>query len=238
MENSENNVSGGNNMKKIISIVVVILVLVAVGYFIFNKKSASKEPVVEAIATVNGVVIPKATYETQLTSAIESYKSQGVDVANAEKLAQIQAQVLDNLIGNELLAQGVKTSGITASSEEVEKQFQAILVQSGGAEKFQAELTKNNMTEVMLRENISKQLTTQAYLLKNIDVSKLVATDEEVSQFYTEYSKAQKEAGQTVPALKEISDQIKQQIVYNKQQTLISNFVASLREKAVIEKKI
>ena len=134
------------------------------------------------------------------------------------------------------LVQGVTKAGIKATPAEVETQFQAVLKQTGGAEGLAAELTKSNLTEAQLRENISKQLAVQAYLLQNIDVKSITVTDAEVAQFYADYSKAQKDAGvKTVPALKELSAQIKQQITANKEQTLIVNFIASLRAAAKVE---
>ena len=49
--------------------------------------------------------------------------------------------------------------------------------------------------------------------IKNIDTKSLTASDAEVNTFYAQYSKAQKDAGQTVPPLKGIAEQIKQQII-------------------------
>lgn len=232
----ENENSESSSKNKVVWIVVAIVALAVVGYFFFGKSKLTN-PVqkVESAVTINGTVIPKTTYDTQLATAIASYKTQGVDVTDATKLSQIKTQVLDNLISNELLAQGVAAAGIKADPAEVEKQYQAILTQAGGAEKLQAEMVKNNLTEATLRENIAKQIAVQAYLLKNIDISTITVSDAEIAQFYADYSKAQKAAGQkTVPALKELSAQIKQQIITNKQQTLVVNFIAALRAKATI----
>ncbi len=225
--------------KNVIISVLVVIVLVAAGYLLLNRKTDTVKPVeqkTDAVATVNGVVIPKTAFDAQLTTALAAVKAQGVDVTDATKLAQIKTQVLDDLIGNELINQGVTRAGIRATPAEVETQFQAILKQAGGAEALATELTKNNLTEAQFRENISKQLTVQTYLLQNIDVKSITVSDAEIAQFYADYSKAQKAAGQkTVPALKELSEQIKQQITANKQQTLIANFVASLRAAAKVE---
>ncbi len=225
--------------KNVIISVLVVIVLVAAGYLLLNRKTDTVKPVeqkTDAVATVNGVAIPKAAFDAQLATALTNVKAQGVDVTDATKLAQIKTQVLDDLIGNELINQGVAKAGIQVTPAEVETQYQAILKQAGSAEALAAELTKNNLTEAQFRENISKQLAVQAYLLQNIDVKSITVSDAEIAQFYADYSKAQKDAGQkTVPALKELSEQIKQQITTNKQQTLIVNFVASLRAAAKVE---
>jgi hypothetical protein len=240
MEENVNNVSSGGSKKKIIPIAILVLVVLAVGaYFVFGKNQAINPANNNAAiaATVNGTIISKATLDTQLASSVAAYKAQGVDVTDAAKLAQIKTQVLDSLIGDELVNQGIAAAGIKVTAEEIEKQFQAVLTQTGGADKLQAELVKNNLTEAQLRDNISKQLTIQKYLAQNIDLTSVTASDAEIAQFYADYSKAQKaaDAKAVVPALKDLSAQIKQQIISNKQQTLITNFIASLRSKATVE---
>jgi len=227
-----------NKKNKIVSIVVLVLAVLLIGSFFVFGKNKTNSPVDNkaSVATVNGVVVPKTSYDTQLTSAIDAYRTQGIDVTDTTQLSQIKTEVLDNLIGNELLAQGTAASGIKATPEEIEKQFQDILTQTGGADVFKAKLVKSNLTEAQLKENISKQLAIQTYLSQNIDEKSITVSDAEIAQFYADYSKSQKDSGQaTVPALKDLSDQIKQQLISDKRQTLITTFVASLRAKAKVE---
>lgn len=230
MDNTEEVKKGGNKM--VWGIILVVIILAVAGYFMFGKKTADVK--VEGVATVNGVVIPKSEFDTQLAAAI---KAQNIDATNTTAIAQVKAQLMESLISNELVNQGIKATGIKATSDEIEKQFQAILTQTGGADKLKEELVKANITEEKLRENISKQLEIQAYLLKNIDASKITVSEKEIAQFYADYSKSQKatDAKAVVPALKDLSEQIKQQITSNKQQALIVSFIATLRAAAKIE---
>ena len=236
--------------KRFITAAVLLLVVLAIGgYFVFGGSKISSiinniatnnkvSTTTASVAIVNGTAISRAAYDTQLASTIASYKSQGVDVAaDATKLSQVKTQVLDDLVNNELLTQGAQSAGIKITPEEVEKQFQAILTQAGGAEGLKTALAQNNLTEAQLRENISQQLTIQTYLSANIDTKSITVSDAEIAQFYADYSKAQTVASSTVKvlALKDLSAQIKQQLISNKQQTLINNFVTSLRAKAKIE---
>ncbi|MFA6353745.1 MAG: SurA N-terminal domain-containing protein [Candidatus Paceibacterota bacterium] len=236
-ENIEKNLDIKN---KIIPIIVLVLVILAiVGYFVFGKNKI-QIPInnnVASVANVNGDIITKADYETQLANSLDLYKTQGVDVTDVTKLSQIKTQVLDNLIADKLISQGVEASGIKVTAEEIEKQFQIILTQLGGADALKAELVKNKLTEAQLRDNISKQLAAQQYLLQNIDTKSIIVSDAEIAQLYTDYSKEQKakNAKAVVPALKDISNQIKQNIISNKQQVLVVDFIASLRAKAKIE---
>ncbi|MBU0998878.1 SurA N-terminal domain-containing protein [Patescibacteria group bacterium] len=233
-----------DNKKNIIStLVVLVLVILAIGsYFVFgkNKTDGPVNNDVASVAIVNGTVISRATYDTQLANNLASYKAQGIDVTDETKLSQIKTQVLDNLIGDELLNQGVMAAGIKITAEEVEKQFQVILTQEGGADGLQAALVQNNLSEEQLRENISKQLAVQKYLLQNIDTKSITVSDIEVAQFYANLvqSQAGGDATTPIPDLNEISDQIKQQIISEKQQTLVVDFIASLRAKATVTTNI
>jgi len=223
--------------KNVLTVVLILVVLVAGGYLIFGRGSTkSAENKADNAATVNGVAIPKATYDTQLALMIDSLKSQGVDVVDEERLAQIKTQVLNDLISNELVNQGVTDANIKSTPEEIEAEFQAVLGQVGSAEGLKDELAKINLTETQLRENISKQLAIQKYLLQNIDTKSISVSDAEIAQFYADYSQTQKDAGQkSVPTLKELTEQIRQQIINNKQQALVTDFISSLRTKAKIE---
>src|SRR3989344_4528869 len=112
---------------------------------------------------VNGVAISKTIYDNQLALTLSSFKSQGMDFENADNLAQIKTRVLDDLINNELVNQGIASAGIKTNEEDVNKQVEAVIEQAGGTEKYQQELTKANLTEKQFKENISKQLALQAY---------------------------------------------------------------------------
>lgn len=221
------------NKEKIISVGVVVLVLGAIATFAFlgSSKMGGDEA---SVAVVNGVEITKTQYDEQLALVISSYKSQGVDTENAENKTQIEAQVLNDLINNELVTQGIAKAGITISADQVEQQYQLLVTQAGGVEKLNEQLTISNLTEAKLRENISRQLAVQAYLAANIDVSSATSTDAEAQAYYDTNIKGQENA----PAFAEISTQIKQQIVADKQQALINNFLASLRSSATVETKI
>jgi hypothetical protein len=240
MENENGNVNDNTNTnvkkggRKAVWIVIVIIILAVAGYFGFKSGKISVPFVVPSVATVNGVPIPKATFDTQLKNAIASYQAQGIDATSTAALAQIKQQVLNNLINNEVLNQAAKSAGITASSTAVDNQYQTIVTQEGGADKLAADLKKDGMTDAQLRQNIANQLADQTYLLQNIDVGSITASDDEIAQFYAQYSAQQKAAGQTVPALTSLSAQIKQQIITNKENAAVNSLIAALVAKATI----
>jgi len=223
------------NKEKIISVIVLVVVAGAVaglGFWGYKAKPAVTN--VASVAKVNGVSITQSAYDAQLASVIATLKAQGTDTESADNQTQIRAQVLEDLINNELVAQQVIKAGISASEADIEAQFQILVTQAGDLEKLNAQLTASNLTETQLRANIRTQLEIQAYLLKNIDISSATASDAEAKAFYDTNVKTQADA----PAYKDIVEQIKQQIIANKQQALVNTFIASLRESATVEKTI
>lgn len=224
--------------EKMLSIAGLVLVVGAVvGYSIFDLGKSTKPAVTkapESVATVNGVAIPETDYETQVSNVLSSLKNQGVDVSTPDKVKAVRVQVLNDFIGNELVNQEIAKAGIKATDADVQAQFDAIQKQAGGADNLKAEMAKANLTEAQLRANIAKQLAVQAYILKNVDLSKVTVSDAEVAEFYKNYT-----AGKTgVPSLKDLTAQIKQQITTNKQQALVAEFVAKLRANAKVETKL
>ncbi len=224
--------------EKMMSIVIVVLVVAVVLFVVFFGAGKMSKPLssvnnaaLDSVASVNGVPIPRASFDAQLAIATTTYKTQGVDVADATKLAAIRTQVLNDLINNELVAQGVKSSGTLADDAEVETQFQNILKQSGGADKLKAQMTAANLTEAKLKDNITKQLTIQKFLLKNVDISTATSSDAEIKKFYDDNTKGLK----TPPKLKDVKEQIRQQIITNKQQQLINAFLTALRAKSDVK---
>jgi len=219
------------NKEKTISIVVVLIIVAALAYWIFGMGGGSLTMGSKNVAMVNNVAITQEMYDTQLESAIASFKQQGIDVDNVDNAKLIKEQVLNDLISNELVMQEIAKAGISATAEEVETQYQAVLTQAGGAENLKTELAKVNITDAKFRENISKQISIQKYLLNNVDTSTVVVTEEEIAKFYNENGGTAEGA----PTLESVKDQIQQQILANKQQVLIADFVAGLRAKATVE---
>ncbi len=218
--------------QKIISIVVLVLIAGGlIGWAVLGKKTTPQvATTAEPVATVNGVNLSQADFDSQYASAITSLKSQGVDTTSTSSVATIKSQVLDSMIANELVLQGIAKAGIKTSDADVEKQYQLLVQQAGDADKLKAQLTAANLTEAQLRANIAKQLAIQTYLLANIDATKTDVTTAEIKKFYDDNSKGQKD----VPPLKDVSEQIKQQLILNKQQTLVNEFLAKLRAQATV----
>lgn len=223
------------NTQKVISVGAVVLVVAGLALYGVFGRSTSEAPVVAnepaPVAKVNGVAISKATFDTQLANAITAYQAQGIDTNSAENLTQIKVQVLNDLISNELVMQGIASAGIKASPQDVQAQYDALVAQAGGEDKLKTQMVTSNVTVEQLKENLARQIAVQAYLLQNVNVSTITVTDAEISEFYKTAIVGQEKP----PALKDVKEQIRQQITTNKQQVLINEFIQTLRAKAQVE---
>ena len=178
-----------NKNRIVLIAVLVVVVLAVVGYTVFGRNKTGQQLLQNttggpSVATVNGVAISKSVYEAQLSSAIASYKAQGVDVTSADKLAEVKTQVLDNLIDKELVNQAITNAGIKANPTDVEKQVQDIIKQAGGEDKYKAELAKANITDTQYRESLAWDLAFRAFLEANVDLKGIAVTEKEISKFY------------------------------------------------------
>ena len=211
--------------------VIVVLGGAYYGLVVMNKPATPLVAVVPSVATVNGVDITKADYDSELASAVTSYKAQGIDVTDAQKLSQIQTQVLDGLVNNEILSQEANKLGIKATQADVDAQYQNILTQAGDADKLKSQLAAAGITDAQLRNKVSRQLAIRAYVLQKIDINSATTSPAEIKKFYDDNVKGQKGA----PALKDVSSQITQQLVANKQQQLLNALISSLRTGAKVD---
>ena len=224
------------NKEKLYSIGLLVLIVAgAVLYGIFGTKKGEKvaqTPKVDpTVATVNGVPIFESVFDAQVAQATSTLKAQGQDVDSSDKLTAIKTNVLTALINNELVSEEIAKANITATDAQVETEHQALITQLGGQDKLNAQLAAANMTDATLRANIAKQLAIQTYLHNAIASTAVNVSDAEIKKFYDDNTKGQTNP----PKLKDVSAQIKQQILTNKQQQLVNDFLAGLRAKAQIQ---
>lgn len=218
-----------NNTQNIIITILAVILIILVGYGAYTMVGGgNEEPLEDFVATVNGVKIPKSDYDLRLKNAIEDYRSQGFDVESPDILSQIEAKVLDTLINDEVLKQAVNNAGVSATAEDVDTEYQALLGQAGTPEAFAEQLKTAGLTEEELRANILLQLSAQKFLSQNIDIAGFTASDEEILALYDSVAST----GQELLPLDEIHDQVSEQVIANKRQEAINTFVLALREKA------
>lgn len=181
------------------------------------------------LATVNGEAIYQKDLDTRLSESAQQLAAQGVDLSDATVRADVESQLLDDIIAYKLLVQASADADIEVSPTDVSALIEGYIQQFGGEEVFATELEKIGLTQDSFREKIVEQQRLQQYISEN--VPQVEITDEDIAAFYASVVAGQEGA----PALADVSEQIAAQLSAEAQQKEVVSFVDTLREEAEIE---
>lgn len=238
MDESSNTTSQGNKGLTAILVVVAILLIAGGAYWYLTSRqgeeAAETTTESEVAAVVNGHEIDKATLDRSIEQVTGTYAAQGIDTSNEEASAAIREQALTALINRQLMIGAATDAGLTASDEEVEAEFQVAVENIGGTENLATALSDIGMTEADLRADIANDVIINKYLDENLGLKALSVTDEEVK---TAYDAAAASNAEEVPALEDVEELLRNQLLMEKQQELISTELERLRAEATIEIK-
>ena len=174
---------------------------------------------VKVVAMVNG----EAITQTELDDRT------GI-IAQGQGQQPTSDVVVNQLIDEMLIFQDAAAKGIEVTEEEVDEQYNTIIQNAGGAAALKGQLANLNLSPSALRKDLRVQLLIQKYLESQIDLESIVVTDTEVQTAYDEIA-----AVQEVPPFDEsIAEQIRAQLVQQKQNELALAHVQTLRSSADI----
>lgn len=184
----------------------------------------------EAVALVNGVEISRLDYDSTLRQLTANTTQQGVDVTDPTILGDLKNQAIESLVNTEILRQTAIAAGGEVLAEDIDARYSQIESSIGGPEALEARMKELLVTKAMLRRDIENDLLIQAYLDKNVDRSIVTVSDEEVTALYEQAAAA----GNQLPPLTEIRDQVEAQIRFNKEQAQVAQYVDDLRQNAEV----
>ena len=129
--------------------------------------------------------------ELKLQNAIDGYLSQqGTDIGairNPERFKVIRDQVLDVLIGQELIWQAAKKDQTLASDEEVDRAFEQYQSEFKDEVSFEIKIKEGGYNRITLRDSLRQQLSAQKWLEKFV-IKEVTVSDDEIHQFYLDNS--------------------------------------------------
>lgn len=211
--------------KTIISLVVAVAVIAGGWYFLSSRSDSS-----DVVAIVNGETISRPEMESvysQITA------SQGVSnlLITKEAQAEQQKQALEILISQALLRQAVERSGIIISQTDIDTQMNSIKARFESEAAFGEALVAEGLTEASLAVQLKKDLTTEAYLNRALNLNTLTASDAEIEEAYQKAIEGVEDA----PALEEVRDQVKESIIGQERQALVNQHIQELRTVAEVK---
>ena len=156
----------------------IFVLLLASAAFLYSSGTKQKS----AVASVNGVLIPKAYLEREVRRFEEQALSQGQLVDESQR-DQLNRQALDTLIDIELLYQESQRRGFEISEERIEEQLNSLRTQFGDEEGYAAALEQIGISDGELRTELGRQLAIQEMIDKDITPATTVS-EQESTDFY------------------------------------------------------
>jgi peptidyl-prolyl cis-trans isomerase C len=142
----------------------------------------------ETVAKVNGEKIAGSDFDRNWSAYLQQRGMPGshggkAGLGDDPQFASMKKEVLENLIGGELLWQEAKKLGFTIDSKEVDSRIAKVKTDIGGPEKFEEFLKANRVDESYYRNFITKQLSVGKLIEEKI-IKGISASEKEIHEYY------------------------------------------------------
>lgn len=218
---------GGSSMFKLGAGIVIIAIIVFGAWFLLGDKSSDVKTSGDVVVIINGEDIASATFE----EFFDNQKALMGELQGDIEEGVLRQQILDLFISKTLLLQKVEEENIAVTNEEINSQLSQIKAQFPDEEAFATALSEQGFTPESFASSLSEDLAIQKYISSQVDVDSVTVTDEEIQAEYDLAITKQ----DNLPGIDVLGDPIKSQILQQKQQQLVTQFVENLRSKSNVE---
>jgi len=135
------------------------------------------------VAKVNGVGITQAEFDRNWDAFLKQKGMSAGQTDKAEELKNMKKMVLDGLIDQELLWQEAKDKKMLADEKRVSEEIAKIEKNYPSKEEFMKVVKDNGLTEEGLKQFLTRQLSIQTVVEKDI-ASTITVSDKEAHDFY------------------------------------------------------
>jgi len=147
-----------------------------------KAKATDKAKAETRAADVNGKVITKSDLDKEIARTEQRFQGMGYTLDEAKR-AEMQKQVLDELIGAELLFQESHAKGIVVDKAALAARMDDLKKKFPTDAEFKAMLTKFNLTEDGIRAKMGQVMAIEQ-LIETQVASKITVTDADMKGFY------------------------------------------------------
>lgn len=118
---------------------------------------------------------------------LSDYQKFAIGMGEAEKKDKVDEELLNKLIAERIILQEAIKLGITASDVEIDKEIKAFKDENALSQKdLEVILEKEGMNIQTYREHLKNKLISLKLIYENVD-SKIVVTEKEISDYYSEH---------------------------------------------------
>jgi len=165
--------------KRPAKVILFIFVLLSVSTALLYSAGSKQK---NAVASVNGVLIPKGFLDREIRRFEQQALSQGQTVDENQR-SELSRQALDTLIDIELLYQESQRRGFEISEERIEEQVKDLQTQLGDGEGYASALEQIGISDGELRSEFRRQLAIQEMIDTDISPANTVS-EQESTEFY------------------------------------------------------
>lgn len=217
-----------------------------------NQESAVQETG-EPVALINGESIDEGFFQRHLERSMAMNEQQGMVLEGEEGDAmkdQMKEQLMQQLIEQEVIFQEARDQGIQVTEDQIADEIETVKSQFETEEQYREALEMNHFSEEEFENMVTVELTVEAFMEQNLP--EVAVEDDELREYYAMYEqqhKAQMEAmeqeGQEMseeemammelPPYEEMKEELRQQLMMEKQQEHQMAMVDDLMEEYDIE---
>ncbi|MFP4531232.1 MAG: peptidylprolyl isomerase [Desulfobacterales bacterium] len=147
-----------------------------------EKESKAEEQSDSYIAIVNGKKIPQKTLDQKLELIKKRAASSGQQL-DAQRLASIKEDMVNNIVEKELLYQKSQELGMEVEPDTIDSQMEQFKQQFPDEEQYKQQLSALGYTEDLLRSEIETNMAIQKLIEEEI-ASDIEITDEDLKAYY------------------------------------------------------
>lgn len=185
----------------------------------------------EAVAVVNGEEVAMEEFERQLDQFKANYEQQGLPFPEGENLAQLKQQIVDQLVSKTLLVQEADSRGITATEEEIQSQYEETVKGFPDEKAFEQALEDQGLSQEDLEGLIADSIKIENLLDPVVEKAEVEApTEDELHKLYDQYSQEQE-----LPPFEDVKDQLEAELLNQRQNEVVQDFIQELKAESTIE---
>jgi len=134
-------------------------------------------------ASVNGVEISALRFDRTVDAYLRQRGLNMQAMRDPGEYGRIRREVLDILIGQELLWQEAKRKGVIVSEEQVQKALEQIRDSLPSEQAYEQRISESGFTREGFSEDLKHRMSAREFIRKEI-TPRVEVKDEEISQFY------------------------------------------------------
>jgi len=188
----------------------------------------------DVVAEVNGEQITKDDFAPVYQAQFQQMSMQAQASGKPVDQDQLKQQIVQNLVGTELLLQEAGRRDITATKQDTNRALKDLAKQNGlgSVDKLMAAFQQQGMGPEQVQAQVRDQVKVDRLVAD--EAGGLSVSEKEARTLYEQMKQqqAQAGAGQKVPPFSQVRDQLEQQVKSQKQSQVAQRLVSNLRDDA------